>query len=281
MIFCHNFGYKLFMYKSKLAIALDSILISLLTFIVTFFWTRRFIKSAFFAIFICIFVSLCLFVVIFCYFIKKYKYNKLSLSEQKHLKLCIENLKFSPIQTQIEFFENLFSAKSKGNKIFENSNYIVLINIRNQLCENDFYNAIDYSFSSQKKVIFVCVNFNNEFKNLYFNYSHNFQIFYINDLYQLMKASNKFPINQPQQPCFKQKLKIRLTTFISTISRHRFKDYFLSGLSLVFLSFFIPYSLLYLLIGSILLFLAIICLLTKKNNIISKKQVSLIDTIKK
>ena len=61
----------------------------------------------------------------------------------------------------------------------------------------------------------------------------------------------------------KKQLLLKYKNKITNLSKKDFKNLFITGLSLLFISLITPYSFLYLLIGSVLLILSIISLLKK------------------
>jgi len=280
MIYNKFFGYNLSMNKSKLAILIDSCFATMLIFITLFFWFRKHIKSAFLLFFICILLSLLAFVIIFRYFIKKYNLNNITQKESKHLKNCLNFLKFSPNETTSAFFKNLLNSKQIKNHIFENDEFLFFINLRTPLNLNNFFEALDLHFSKHKTIIFICEKFEDDFKALAESNFKNLQIFLPNDLYSLMKSTNLFPVNLESHKTFKQKINDKILLFLSTITKKHFKDYLFSGLSLLTISFFIPFSFYYAIAGTILIILSIICFL-KPSASINKNKISLIDTIKK
>ncbi len=280
MIYNKFFGNNLNMNKSRLAILIDSCFATAVIFITLFFWIRKYIKSAFLLFFACILLSLLAFIVIFKYFIKRFNTNNLSQKQSKHLKNCMNSLKFSPNETTSAFFKKLLNCKQIKDNIFENDNYLFFIKLRTPLGLDTFFEALDLHFSKHKTVIFICEKFEEDFKKLTDSNSENFHIFSSSDLYELMKTSNMFPASLENDKPFKQKLKDKFSQFISTITKKHFKDYLFSGLSLLAISFFIPYSFYYAIIGTILIILSVICLL-KPSTSLTKNKISLADTIKK
>lgn len=269
------------MIKSKLAILIDSIFITLISFVVSYFWIRKYIKSAFFVIFISILISLSVFFVTFKYFMKKYNLSNISIKENKHLLSCLKSLKFSNKNFFITYFENLLSCTYKFNQFFENENNIYYINFRTILSLNEFYNIYDFSLINKNKpIIILCDSYDENFKTLLTNV--NFYIFNFNDIYHIMKLKNLFPISIAENKTFKTNLKNKLSIFLSTINKSNFKNYFFSGLSLMLISFFIPFSFYYAVCGTIFLILSIFCLTrTKQLSLSNNQNKNLFELIKK
>ncbi len=271
------------MNKSKFAIAIDAVTSSIITFIITFFICRKFIKSAFFLFFVCILASFLAFVAIFKFFVRKFHLKNISLKEQKRLNLCLNFFKFSPIKETQNFLKNLLNASQKNDLFFENENYIFYINFRFSLSEKDFFSAFDYyNLSQLKELIFVCEKCDEDFKKLLQFYNNKFYLFNFVDFYELMKFKNNFPTKFEVSLPFSQRLKNKLKSLTSSINRKHFKNYFFSGLSLLALSFFLPFTFYYSIFGSLLLILSIACLLKSSSEKISNnKNFSLIDATKK
>lgn len=262
------------MYKSKLAILIDSLSATVIIFITIFFILRRYIKSAIFLIFCCIFASLLSFIAIFYCFLKKYKLNNLSFKESRHLENCLNSLKFSSSKTSINFFEKLLNIKYISSCFYENETSLFFINIKQSLSSNDFFEAIDKSYEYQKNLIFICEKYDDDFKNLLNSSKLDFKIFTFSQVYEIMKNKKLFP-KEFENISFQTKLKNKFNTFTSTISKKHFKNYLFSGLSLLALSFFIPYSFYYSIVGLILLIFSILCLFKRNEKpIISKNSLS-------
>lgn len=272
------------MNKSKLAISIDSISITLLFFITILFFFRRYIKNAFLLFFICIFISLCLFILIFRYFIKKHNLQKITIKDSKHANICLQNIKLSSKETCNNFYKSLLNCTHINKNIYENEKFLYYINLRSSLSCYDFFTALDHHHTNNKKqLIFISIACDEEFKNLLETTADTFYYFSYSELYQLMKKTQIFPVDILPEKTISQKFKIKLNSFLSTITKHHFKDYFFSGLSLIMISFFVPYTVYYSIFGTFLLILSIICLFkSKNNNLPSKKnKISLTDTIKK
>lgn len=266
------------MYKSKLAILIDSLSATMIIFITLFFLLKKYIKSAFFLIFCCIFGSIIGFVIIFKYFIKNYNLNELSFKESSHLENCLNSLKFSSSKNLTDYFEKLLNIKNIGFNYFENEQSLFFINIKRPISTNDFFDALDKSYDHKKPVIFICEKYDDGFKNLLNCSKFNFEIFTFSQVYEIMKTKNFFP-EKFDNITFKLKVKQKFNNFILGITKKHFKDYLFSGLSLLALSFFIPYSFYYSIVGILLLIISMICLF--KRNINPKlSKLSLSDYIK-
>ncbi len=271
------------MTKTKLAVAIDSLWLTIIIFLTSFFIVRRFIKNAFSLCFVCILLSICSFFLIFKFFIKQYNLKNISIKDQNLLNKSLKYLKFLKFKDYISFFQKLLNAKLFKENILENENYFFYLNLRESLDESDFFVALDLQHMHKKKVVFICENFSLEFKNLIEEHPDKFLTFTATDVFLLMKKQELFPIEPDAKTSTSQNLKIKFSKFLNTLTKRNFKDYFFSGLSLVAFSFFLPFSFYYSILGIFLLSLSIICLFKSKSNnlIIKQTKISLIDTIKK
>ena len=116
-----------------------------------------------------------------------------------------------------------------------------------------------------KLKLYIITNHSNEsFKNLLNSTDFIIQILPVETLIKIITTKNIYPIEQktPIPQTKKQVIKTYILNKIN-LSRKQFIRLFLTGTSLLFLSLFIPFSFLYLLIGSLLLTLSIVCLFHK------------------
>ena len=260
------------MTKSKLSIFFDTLTISLLISFLTYIWINRYLKNAILSYFICNITLILLFFVIFKFLLKKYNLNKMRNLDTKNANIYLNHLIYSTEINNKKFFEKLLDSKQIYKNIFENNSDYFYIEIKNKLTENDFHRANDFYLSSNtnKQLSFICNNYTDDFKNLISSSPIKYNLFYFYDLFAIMKLKNIFPYKiQLNNDRFK-KLKKFKTKVLSSLTKNHFKNFLLSGLSLVVASLFIPFSYYYLLSGSFLLVLSIICLFNKnkklKNN---------------
>lgn len=254
--------------KSKLAIFFDTFAIVFILFIILYFWLYKLIKNAFFTLFSAISVSVLLFYFIFKHFIKKYKLSKLSLQDQKLAKKCLEKLRFMESESVNKFYEKLLNVKHNSGNIFVGSKSLFYISTKHKLDDKDFMLANDFYLKNgnEKALSFIAANVSDEFTKLIANSPTNFYVFSETDLFLVMKEQKIYPDNietsAPRQKRFNE-VKSKLA---SSITKSHFKEFFFSGLSLIFISIVIPFSSYYLIFGSILLILSLISLFIKNKN---------------
>jgi hypothetical protein len=273
------------MTKSKLAIFLDSLSISVIAFFLSFVWVLKYIKNAFLSFFICILLSICLFLVIFYKELKKYNLLKLNMKDLNFSKKCYDYIiNLSNIEL-IKFYSKLTNSTHVKGNIFKNEKFIFYINLNKTLTENDFIEANSYYLNSNKltPLCFLGKKYSDEFLSLLSLSINNYIVYDKNEIYLLMKNQNIFPISSTQESKTSNKNKFIAfkTKFFSIATKDKFKDFFISGISLIVLSIFIPYSIYYMIFGSILLLLSLFCLLSKSKPLTTKDKPPLTSLIKK
>lgn len=194
---------------------------------------------------------------------------------------CYENIiYFNKNKTNI-FYEKLLNAKKIDENIYKNDNCYFYINLKNELSSQDFNKALEFYLETNKNLnlCFLGKSYSSEFLKL--NNSSKFQFILFNEqeIFQAIKMSNfSFETSKSGNTNFFVKFKSK---FNESLTKSKFKNLFLSGISLVSISLFIPYSIYYLLIGSMLLILSIFCLFSKSKIPTKKLQPNLITLIKK
>lgn len=269
------------MIKSKLAITIDTISITTIIAIIIFVWLNKFIKNAILSLFVCNFAFILLFVALYRHFIKKYNLSKLKLKDEKLAKNCFGFLEYcSNIDFQ-NYIKHLLNCTPCSNHIFENDNYIFYINLKTPLTKNDFFIAHNHFLNSQKSknLIFISSSQTEDFNQALTNCPTKYYTFNQVDLFKLMKEKNLFPLQENIKTNNKPKLKNIKNLLSKNITKNRFKEFFFSGLGLIFISFVIPFTLYYLIFGTLLLSLSIISLFNKSQTITTENSFSLCDLI--
>ncbi len=272
------------MIKSKLAIFFDSFFSSLITNFLLFVWINRYVKNAFLSLFICNLISLCLFFALFLQQNKKYNIKKIKHNQQKFLENSYQHLIFCEEKECQKYFETLFSCTHINGCFYENYSNIFFINTKTQTTENDFFSANNLYLKSNKSknIIFICGDISENFTKLISSSPNKFYVFNKLNLFEIMQDKQIYPIkeiplNNQKQFNFKS-LKSKLS---SSLTRNRFKDFFISGVSLLTISLFIPHSLYYMFFGSLLIIFSIFCLFNKSKLKLEKQDTSLKTLIKK
>ncbi len=246
---------------------LDTIFMSAIIFIMSFILLFRHLKNAILCFFICNIIAIIAFIILFKISLKKHKLNNLNNKDLKLSEKCFNTIKFLDKKNYNNYFENLLSSKQISEKIFFNGTLYFYIETRTELSEQDFYLAYDYFQINNLKhpICFICLSASKNVIELINTSPITFELYTANDLFLLMKHLNNFPfenISTNQKNKFKHIYKFK-NKFLTSITRNHFKDFFISGLSLITLSLFIPYSKYYLVFGIILLTFSVISLFIK------------------
>lgn len=268
------------MYKSKLAIFFDSVIYSIICLLLTYSWINKILKNAFLSIFIANIISIILFFVVFLHFLKQYNFNKTSNKELILFEETLKKLRYSSTDYHSNYFCKLLKLNNLNNNFYENNDFYFYINITTPLSTNEFYliNNFFHSKNNSKKLIIISLNTNEDFIELLKNSPIKYPLFLKQDLFQIIKINNCFIHTDTQK---NNKVLVKIKSFFISLTKVKFKTLFSSGLSLIVLSFFIPYSLLYLIIGSMLLIFSLINILSKNKKISYPKEISINDIIKK
>jgi len=257
------------MIKGKFATIFDIFCLSFIIFLISFFWINKLFKINTLSLIL----SFILYILFFIFFTiitqKKYKV-KIKNKKEKELYLKTKNsLKYLSIYNTNQYFEKLLSVSYLGNNIYKNNKSFFYINFYNTLNCYDFVIANNFYLQADKNfnLCFICENINDEFKSLVSNSPINYNIFYFDDIYPFIKNNNLFL--ESKELLYKKNnnkfLSIK-NSIKNTLINIKFRSTFFSGLSLTFLSIFIPFSLYYLIIGSMLLFLSFLSLFFKPKN---------------
>ncbi len=268
------------MYKSKLAIFIDSIICTIITLLITYSWINRVLKNAFLSLFLANIVSLIVFICLILYFLKNQNKTKFSIKEKNLFDLSLDKIKYSSINFQIDYFCKLLNSTYINEKIYLNNNFYFYVNINQPLSSDDFFKINNYYLSNKlnKQLIIIALTANNDFMEIFNKSPTKYTLLLKQDLFELMKINNAFiPIEEKPQKNYFNKFK----QLVKSLSKVKFINLFSSGVSLLLLSFFIPYSFLYLFIGTFLLVLSFINLFSKNKSPKTSNDISIIDIIKK
>lgn len=271
------------MSKSKLSVYFDTLLISTISCFLIYIWINRRIKNANLSFFICILIYILLFFVIFKHIKNKYNINKLKLSDKKNADNYLLYLTYSTDENNIDFFNKLLKTNHIESNILKNENAYFFINLKSALSANDFHIANNFYQKTNKSIplIFICTTKTQEFDNLTSNSPISYKIFSYYELYLIMKQYGIFPTDLVIKKNNFSKLKMFKNKSIKSLTKNNFFKFLLSGLSLILISIFIPYSYYYLIFGTVLLIFSIICLFNKNSKNLLNNKCELISYTKK
>lgn len=255
------------MVRSKFAIFIDSFFFSIIIFVLSFFWIYKFIKirSLSFVLSLIIFSISFIFYILFT--IKKTKKILKNGAEKQYYDNILKTLKFQGIKENSNYFTRLLNCSFLGQNIYKTKKCYFYINFQNTLSVFDFILANDFFMQTDKTLplFFICEKENDDFKNLLLASPTKYKVFYYLDIVTLMKEKQIFPIENKNIESKKINFKIINAKLKNGILKLKFKECFFTGISLILISVFIPYSLYYLIFGSLFLILAFASLFFKAN----------------
>lgn len=260
------------MTKTKLSTMFDSFFISTTLSFILYLWINRYLKNAKISLFICIIAYILMFFTIFKKENSKYNLNKLKFQDQKLANLQLSFLIYSSDKINNDYFCKLLNCTHITNNIFENKQTYFYINLKTELNDFDFHFANNFYETTlkSKSLVFIYNKINDSFKNLILNAPTKFEIFDFNNLFLFMKEKQLYPSSINIKNSRLKKLKLFKEKTLSSLTKKHFFKFFFSGISLLFISIFIPFSFYYMIFGTILLIFAIACLFCKhsplKNN---------------
>ena len=272
------------MRRTKLALIIDNLFLTISLFAISFVWIRRITKNAFLSLIISISVSLIAFLLFLYFSTKRHSKQNSLFANKKFNDDCLKFLVYCDSKTYINFIEQLLSATHINSYVFKTELFCVYINLKHESTDKDFQKIINITNQIENKnlkIYLITKSTSKSFDELIANSTFAFTPLPISILEKVMETKNFYPINKENnQSTNKKKLISKYKNRISNLSRKEFKNLFFTGISLLFISLITPYSFLYLIIGSLLLFLSIISLI-KKNISSPDSAQEFIETIKK
>lgn len=249
------------MIKTKFARIIDTTLFVVGFSIICFAWINKYIKISFLSLFITAIISFIIAKTIWDLSTKKFNKKNLKTQELKFAQNCIDYLTLNPNQT-LSFFKTIIDNSAIKGKFLLSPNAIhyfdycsdqtstqTLCALQNKI---DLTHTKAYLYSSKlsEKCAKLITQTNVVWVKDY-------------DCYLLMKEKQRFPITQQKSEQL-QKHKFK-QAFLQALARKKAKTYFFYGALLLLTSFIMPYSLLYCIVGTISIVMALICLLVKNN----------------
>lgn len=253
------------MKKSKLAIFIDSISSSAIICFLFYIWTKRVLKNAFLIHFCLISLFICLFIVFFKYQTKRVNLKNLSNKDKTNMLNCFINITLMNKSELNNFYEKLLSATKITDNYYKNSSSYFFVNLQNNLNKNDLIlaNQLHQNITEKQPLIFISENFTDEFMLLEKHLPFEHHLYFKDDIYKIIKEKQLLKTDNSKEPTLKENLKNLNSKFKSSLTKNHFKKFFFSGISLIAFSLFVPYSIYYMIIGTILLTFSIMCVFSK------------------
>lgn len=256
------------MKKSKFALFIDSLFLSFSITFIIYLWLNKIYKNANLVNFISIIVLILSFI-LFLFFFFKHNNKLISKSNnEKFLNKCINSLILSSNLDYKNFICKLLNCSHIENYTYKLEDKIIYINIKTELSSNDYFNMQEIIFTNSiqaTKLYFIYKTKNKSFDDIISISNYEIELISFEILAKLMTQKNIYPIKKESDTKHSLKNKI-INNFkkrYQSITNKHFKEFFFSGLSLLFLSIIVPFSNYYLITGTILLIISIFSLFRK------------------
>lgn len=256
------------MVKSKFALFVDSVILSIILTILSFVWFRKIFKSANYINFFLIIILILCFILIYNFLLKINKKKIFKNNNEKFLNSCLNHLLICPFEEYKNFICKLLNCCHINEFIFKINNHFLYINLKTETTPNDYFSAQEIFLKEsniESKLYFICKSKSKSFDEIIELSKLKLYILEYDIISKLMAQKNIFPIEKDKvkkQP-FKQTLIKYFKNKTQGLTNKHFKELFFSGISLLFLSLIVPFSNLYLILGSFLLIISIITLFRK------------------
>jgi hypothetical protein len=256
------------MKKSKFALFVDSLFSSFSITFIIYLWLNKIYKNANLVNFISIIVLILSFTLFLIFF---FKHNNKLISKsnnEKFLNKCINSLILSSNLDYKNFICKLLNCSHIENYTYKLEDKIIYINIKTELSSNDYFNMQEIIFNKSinaTKLYFIYKTKNKSFDDIISISNYEIELISFEILAKLMTQKNIYPIKKESvtKHSLKNKIINNFKKQYQSITNKHFKEFFFSGLSLLFLSIIVPFSNYYLIIGTILLIISILSLFRK------------------
>lgn len=256
------------MKKSNFALFIDSLFLSFSITFIIYLWLNKIYKNANLVNFISIIVLILSFI-LFLFFFFKHNNKLISKSNnEKFLNKCINSLILSSNLDYKNFICKLLNCSHIENYTYKLEDKIIYINIKTELSSNDYFNMQEIVFTNSiqaTKLYFIYKTKNKSFDDIISISNYEIELISFEILAKLMTQKNIYPIQKESttKHSLKNKIINNFKKQYQSITNKHFKEFFFSGLSLLFLSIIVPFSNYYLITGTILLIISIFSLFRK------------------
>ena len=237
-------------------------------FSVSFFWINYYLRNFLSTFLISIAISLILTFIIKTIEKKKNNKSKLTKKDNENIKNLKNQFTFNSNKNNKVYLQKLLNLNKKMQLNLNGTNYLVLPFLSVfSIGEYEIAIAFKKSFSqSQNNIIIICNEITPDALKLAYSIKEcEIKILTIETLYfNFIKPSNLFPKNVVT---FSEKKKYKLKElFKFTFNKNNSKKFLKLGLFTYFLSIFTFYKLYYLIFGTILIAISLVCKLQKNNS---------------
>ena len=247
------------MEKSKLSTIIDTVLLSTSITLVCYCWLNKWLKNKLVSILISGIISFL--VSKFTYDLYKKQINKHNLkkSEQVFAENCIKYFAMHP-KNCIVFFHNILSGKIYKNCIITQKEIFYINYFDEIITTKQISELLEISNKNHNLPLYIFAQ-NVTDKAKIAATENNMTIKDRNDLFMIMKAKNKYPIENNNQPK-KRKITIKMQ-LNNLIDRKKATHQLFYGILLISLSFIIPYSFYYIVFGTFFIIIGVLSIFIK------------------
>lgn len=258
----------------KLSIIFNEAFKLFIIFLISYIWCLRIIKKRVYAIILAIAISIGAYLLINFFIKRKNKKSAIKSAEQEKVKQYTSALIFNTTSQNVNFFYDLASTRHKAEKrpdfvkiLHPDGNVLLFPIFKFASLTSDDVIAIYNKTKRQKtKRIVICTNTVDQSvyklceildkKICLLDYSETYS--------KLLKEYNLYPeIKEQSKKLNKTSYKDILTR---SLNKSKAKGYFVSSLCLLFSSFFVRYSIYYIIVSTLLLVLSLISFFNPKYN---------------
>lgn len=254
------------MSKFKLINMLDSLFLSIVTFLIIFAWIQFFLKQIFLSLFLSAILSIALILIFRWLRLKKHikeQSKSTSSIDLLRFKLAIQTMPTRSLAGIIKKLipESYAARTNKEDLVFikNTQTHIFTFYYSNILTESKLLELIKHKKTSNLTIF--CSSFDKDVKGIASAFK-NIKITLVNieELYKIFTQHN-LSVDSSHIDLNKSKITIK-EILKNSLSRHHAKGYFVSGLILLFTSLIIPYKVYYVVFSSALFILSLTCKLS-------------------
>lgn len=263
---------NVYMSKFKFVNIIDTVFISIATFLIFFAWVQFFVKNFLLSILIGSILSISVILILRWFKLKKSYSTQAKVAHNTNLicfKLAIQTMPTTKLSTLIkkQLSPNYLPKINKGdiNFVKNNISYTYTFYYASELTESKLLEII--KTKPAKNITIFCSNVTQDVKTLALAFKNKqIQIITLEQLFEIFNSKN-ISIDTSHIDLNKHKITLR-EILKNSISRNKSKGYFISGLVLLFTSIIIPYKIYYVVFSSALFTLSLVCRLrpTVKSN---------------
>lgn len=249
--------------RTKTSLIIDTLFVSICIGIVCFAWTRHIVSNLIISVAVAFSISFVIAYIILKISLTKNKKILQSNKDISYANQCFTHLSLNKLKCQ-KFFDKLFKPRKIIGSYFITGKKTYYINYEEeQLTSKDICKIHNSKFDN---ITILANNITESAQRACQTF--NIQILSKSEVFYLMKQKNIYPIDQ--QKTAKNIKKTLGTIAKMAIERKKAKHYLVYGVLLLLISFIVPFTFMYCIMGTIFIIFGILCYTIKSNKTISK-----------